>query len=135
MPIDVRDLYDTKDRYSWYEYQPMLNAFGPIALQVDDDDYQGDSRVLYHEGERWGYLQFGWGSCSGCDALQECASIKEVQKLADGLETQIRWFENAKEALHFFQKHDWETDYSWGTEEQRQFVDRAIEMLEENARV
>ena len=57
---------------SWKtDYTSILNQFGYIVIKVDDDDYQGDSRVLY-EGykDEVGYLQFGWGSCSGCDALQ-----------------------------------------------------------------
>lgn len=55
-------------------YQPIMDSFGNIILQVDDNDYQGDSRLLYREDDRIGFLQFGWGSCSGCDSLQACHS-------------------------------------------------------------
>jgi len=67
-----------KDDHGWYDYTPLISYFGHIILRVDDTDYQGDSRVLYEEGERYGYLNFGWGSCSGCDSLQACDTASEV---------------------------------------------------------
>ena len=111
-------------------YQTMLDDFGKIIIQVDDHDYTGDSRVLYNDGERYGWLQFGWGSCSGCDALQACSSYEGVQKLMDDLVSRIKWFDNAKDALKFFREHDWEADYSWNGEEQKKFVKQCVEMFE-----
>ena len=47
--IDVRTLYKEEEgNYGWYDYQPMVEAFGNVVVQVDDDDYQGDTRVLYN---------------------------------------------------------------------------------------
>ena len=77
MKIDVKELYKDES-WGWYDYQPMLNAFGKVAIQVDDDAYQGDSRLLYDENGKIGVLIFGWGSCSGCDALQACGSLEVV---------------------------------------------------------
>ena len=124
---------EEEDKYWLGEsnYQPMLDEFGTIALQVDDDDYQGDSRVLYCDGERWGWLQFGWGSCSGCDALQACESIEEIQTLMDGLYTDIKWFSSTEEALQFFIDHDWKGDYSWHASEQQEFVTKVVALLKE----
>lgn len=34
------------------DYGPILASIGEILLQVDDEDYQGDSRVIYRDGER-----------------------------------------------------------------------------------
>lgn len=103
-------------------YQPMLDSFGTILVQVDDNDYQGDSRVLYRDGQRFGWLQFGWGSCSGCDALQACDSFAEIEKLMEELCSQVRWFDSAAECLKFFNEHDWESDYSNDREEQKKFI-------------
>lgn len=127
---------DIKDSYfSIYDYQPMLNEFGNILIQVDDGGYQGDSRVLYEKDGKYGWLQFGWGSCSGCDALQACGNIEEAQKLMDELYESIKWFDNAKEALDFFEKHDWKGDYSWSDEEQNEFVEKAVKKLKELSEV
>ena len=128
MKIDVKQLYEN-ERWGWYDYQPMLDAFGKIAIQVDDDDYQGDSRLLYDENGKIGVLIFGWGSCSGCDALQACGSLWEVQELCDSLQEDIKWFDDKAQALEYFANHDWQGDYSWHQMETKKFINKCIEYL------
>ena len=131
----VQELYKWESEHDdkWFptisNYQPILNSFGEIVIQVDDCDYQGDSRVLYNAGGAYGWLQFGWGSCSGCDSLQACGSWEDVQELSDSLENSIKWFGSAFEALLFFREHDWEGDYSWDDGEQAEFVKKCEEYL------
>jgi hypothetical protein len=124
---------EKKRKYGYWsgpsDYSPIIAEFGSILLRVDDDDYQGDSRVLYEQGGKIGYLQFGWGSCSGCDALQGCSSMDEVQKLMDELRDQVKWFDSKADALRWFQAHDWKGDYSWHDEQQKRFVSEAIALL------
>ena len=130
MKIDVRQLYeDTK--YGWDDYQPMLNAYGKIAIQIDDDDYSGDSRLLYDENGKIGFLRFGWGSCSGCDALQACKTLDNVQELCDWLQNEIKWFDDRKQALEWFTNHDWEGDYDVNHPNTKAFVEKCIEYLSE----
>ena len=61
----IREVYKDCGDDGWfsvYEYTPLLESLGcDICLQVDDDNYQGDSRVLFRSGNRWGILIFGWG--------------------------------------------------------------------------
>lgn len=125
----VAEMYPNfESHYGASDYEPMLDSFGyERVLQVDDSDYQGDSRVLYLDRTtgRVGYLQFGWGSCSGCDSLQACGTADDVAALQASLHDQIRWFDSQKAALEWFETHDWEGDYSWGREEQKQFIDAA----------
>ena len=128
MKIDVKKLYG-KNPWDWYDYQPMLNAFGNIVLQIDDEGYQGDSRVLYDNDGEIGFLLFGWGSCCGCDALQACDTIEEVQELCDKLQNDIKWFEDKETSLEWFCTHDWEGDYSWYEEKTREFVSKAKDYL------
>jgi hypothetical protein len=120
---------EKEDGIEYADYQPILNEFGEILLQVDDSDYQGDSRLLYRDNNKIGYLNFGWGSCSGCDALQACDTIEEVQDLMDYLYNMIKWFDSKKEALNFFNNHDWKGDYSYNEEEQIEFINKAKEIL------
>lgn len=117
------------DYFAVSNYNAMLDEFGEILLQVDNKDWSGDSRVLYTDGDKVGYLQFGWGSCSGCDALQGCQNIEEVQGLMDNLCSSIKWFDNAQDALQFFMTHDWEGDYGWHEEKQKEFIKQSIEIL------
>ena len=127
----AKELYEEEGYFYQTDYQSMLNEFGDILVQVDDEGYQGDSRVLYRDGKRFGWLQFGWGSCSGCDALQACNSVEEVQELMDELCNSIMWFDGPEEAIKFFESHDWEGDYSWHMDEQREFVRLVLETLRE----
>lgn len=121
-----------KGSYFWTpgSYQPILDSFGKIVLQVNDDDYQGDSRVLYKRNGKYGLLIFGWGSCSGCDALQACDSPEEVMSLANELRDQIRWLPK-DEMLNYFKTHDWKGDFSWSQDETKDFVEKAIGLLGE----
>jgi hypothetical protein len=130
---DCIQSYGDGDTYfSVYGYSPILESFGTIALRVDDNDYQGDSRVLYQAGETFGLLIFGWGSCSGCDALQACESPEEVDGLIQRLNDQVRWLPRA-EMLAYFEAHDWEGDYCWHSEETREFVEKALALLKGGA--
>ncbi len=111
-------------------YDDLVESMGYLTiLVVHDSDYQGDSRYLLQAGEQIGWLQFGWGSCSGCDALQACSSFDEIEKLRAGLHDSITWFPNAAKAKVFFETHDWEGDYSWREEKQKEFVAKAINCL------
>jgi hypothetical protein len=117
----------------WYlcDYQPMLNEFGEIILQRDEENYQGDSFLIYKDGDRYGYLNFGWGSCSGCDALQACSNIKQVQELMDELYSMIQWFDSIHELKSYFVNKDWSIDYQWGISEFREFV-KEVALLRED---
>lgn len=118
---------------AWVEtpsYRDIVNDFGyEVLLEVKDDDYQGDSRFLLRDGDRYGWLQFGWGSCSGCDALEACDSIADLEKLKAELRGQVKWFASKSEASKFFDEHDWEADYSWSEDNQKAFVAKAKEAL------
>ena len=127
MRVDVKKIYT--EFWDWCDYQPMLNEFGKIVLQVDDIAYQGDSRVLYDNDGRIGVLIFGWGSCSGCDALQACNSLEDVQELCDELQDSIRWFDNKQSALEYFKNHDWEGDFFGLREETVRFISEGIKYL------
>lgn len=130
MKVDVREIYKGEDPSWLYDYQPMIDAFGKVAVQVDDEDYQGDTRVLYDNDGEIGFLDFGWGSCRGCDALQACCTFVDVQELCDGLQDSIKWFANKEEALLWAKEKDWATEYYWHEEKGRDFVRKMIEYLE-----
>lgn len=114
--------------YHFSIYQPLLDSIGNIVLQVDEDDYQGDSFVLYHKNKQIGLLIFGWGSCSGCDALQACETVEEVEKLRDELITSIIWKSPSK-MLFYLKEKDWNLDYGYN-EEKKDFIEKAILFLE-----
>jgi hypothetical protein len=111
------------------DYGPVLESIGAIAIQVDDDNYQGDSRVLYRgKGDCWGVLLFGWGSCSGCDSLQACSHRKEIEELRDDLATRVRWG-TREEILAYLMSKDFETESSYREDKIKQFVSKATSLL------
>lgn len=118
-----------QERGSFYgpsDYTPILEQFGNIVLQVDDDDYQGDSRVLYEKDGKYGYLIFGWGSCSGCDSLQGCDKISQIQSLIDELENDISWFNSLDDLKEYFRSKDWVLEYSWHQDETKEFIEKVL---------
>ena len=131
MRIDVNELYKVEDDYWFYisDYQPMIDAFGEVAVQVDDCDYQGDTRVLYDNDGSIGILIFGWGSCSGCDALQACTTMEEVQELCDFLQDSIKWFDSREDALAYVTEKDWELEWCWHSKETKEFIKEVTDYL------
>jgi len=97
-------------------YEGLVSKFcASIELNEPDDEYQGDSFLLLRDADgRLGYLKFGWGSCSGCDALQGCESFAELAELFDSLRDSVRWFESDDAAKAWFLAHDWKGDAGWG---------------------
>jgi len=119
---------------SYWDYKPLLESMGhEIVLQVDDQDYQGDSRLLLKDGDRYGLLIFGWGSCSGCDALQACDTLRQVDGLRRELYDSIIWKDSAAGMLSFIRDRDWLAQYSWHADETKEFVAKAVTMLEGKA--
>lgn len=127
--MDIKTIYE-KSQYEWVEfaesdYNPMLNAIGNVAVKVEEDGYQGDTWVLYDNDGKFGYLNFGWGSCSGCDALQACDTFKEAQDLFDYIERQVIWFESIDDAMSFIQSDARTMDYAWSSEDFKTFISKS----------
>lgn len=116
------------------DYTPMLEQFGEILIRVDDGDYQGDSYLIYKKENSYGYLIFGWGSCSGCDALKACNTIQEVQELMDNLYNDIIWFTSLAELKNYFADKDWQLEYSWHIEEFKDFLSQVENLKEKEER-
>jgi hypothetical protein len=135
---DIREVYppESDGEFPSYpsNYGALVESIGhEVLVRVDDEDYSGDSRYLLADGARRGYLEFGWGSCSGCDALQACDSYDAVEKLRTSLVESIRWFDDARAALIWFSVHDWEGDYASHSDKQAEFIRQATERLTKDA--
>lgn len=119
----AKELYDPEivKEYGVWDYNPMLKEFGDILIEIDEHGYQGDSFILYKNEDKYGFLTFGWGSCSGCDALQGCNNIEEVQELMDSLYNSIQWFDDLKSVKSYFETKDWDLDWIGHTQEFKDF--------------
>lgn len=83
---------------------------GKIVRQHEIGEYRGDWYILFQNKRRWGFLVFGWGSCSGCDALQDCRSQSDVIALIRELREKTQWFNTRKQLVAFLKTHDWDGD-------------------------
>lgn len=128
---DIREVYpDVNEGYFCVgNYTPLLESFGyEIVEHGSDNDYQGDDYLLFRDGDRYGLLVFGWGSCSGCDALQACNSYEDIDGLRASLHDQIKW-DSAASLLTYMEGKDWELEW-YGREEAFQwFLPRALDAL------
>lgn len=121
--------YSEDSDYEWFDgdYGTLVDSMEvEVLVQEDFGSYQGDSMYLVAKDGRFGILKFGWGSCSGCDALQGCSTTDQLTELRDELYQSIQWGDRA-ETLRYLREHDWKGDYL-GDEAQK-FVPKAIDAL------
>lgn len=112
-------------------YHDLVESIGvEVLLSVDESDYQGDSWYLLKDGRRYGFLTFGWGSCSGCDAFEAARyNAAELTKVRDSLESGIHW-ESSKAALRkYLEQKDWAVEWFASKSEFAQFRSKAAEVL------
>lgn len=124
----AKELYSPKkvEAFGVWDYNPMLKEFGNIIIKIDEDGYQGDSFILYKKDDKYGFLTFGWGSCSGCDALQGCKNIEEVQELMDSLYNSIQWFDDLKSAKSYFETRDFDLDWMGHSQAFKDFIKEVL---------
>jgi hypothetical protein len=110
-------------------YSDLVKSTGvAILVENSDDDYQGDTRMLVKQGRRYGILTFGWGSCSGCDALEAAGSnVEALAKLRQDIYDQIHWERGPRAMLNYIEGKDWSLDYGNWT----RFIELASGRLKE----
>lgn len=113
-----------------HDYTPMIDLFGHVLVRVDDQDYEGDTRLAYYKDNKYGYLNIGWGSCSGCDALQACDNHEQVAELMKSLENNIRWFESLNDLKEYIQSEDRKLNYCYHMKEWKDFVAQVVALEE-----
>ena len=110
--IPIEELIPEDFDYWWGgTYKELIESLGhQIVVSKDLGAYQGNSLLLLKGEQGWGYLTFGWGSCSGCDWLEGCSNRNELDELRQTLDSQIRWG-SREDTAEFLVSHDWEGDH------------------------
>lgn len=86
-------------------YESVLDTFGyEVVLYETLGSWQGDIVTILKDGTRFGFLMFGYGSCSGCDALEGTSTLDDLKALAIGLHSDIRWFESMSDLARWLVK-------------------------------
>lgn len=80
------------DVYEQPGYREMLKAEEVEILAWETfGEYQGDYAVVVKRNELLGFLVIGYGSCSGCDALEGCETQEEYDALMLSVLSNISW--------------------------------------------
>ena len=129
---DMREVYEPDDNWGWSDYGPMLKSFGEIICEQSFGSYQGDTLAILFDDGKYGYILFGWGSCSGCDALQACyGDMDKLNDLAKRMWDSIVWYDTPQELIGWIKSHDYEGDYlDYYGDELHEFLHKAISILE-----
>lgn len=100
MIIGFEGPIEKSEPHEFRSYSAMVDSFGVVIAYEEDKDYQGDTVFIVEADGKIGLGEFGWGSCSGCDALEaawgdpsDCADVR------NGIGAGINWFDSKEEAL------------------------------------
>ena len=107
-----------------YDYTPIIDYLGECLVRADEADYQGDTYVVLKKDKKYGLLVFGWGSCSGCDALQGSESYEDIGKLIEMFESSVLWFDTLDELKQHVTNRDGENSYFYHQDIWNYFVDK-----------
>lgn len=106
--------------YSWELGHRLGGYEAIIGLCVDEvvtserfGDYQGDAYVLVRMGDAYGFLTYGYGSCSGCDWYEGTSSVDGFVEMTIALRDQTHWEPSADALYDWLQERDWPGQYSW----------------------
>lgn len=103
-----------QDPYLDIGYEDILDSFEyDILFTTYIGAYKGDILTIFRDENRYGFLTFGYGSCSSSDALQACYTWEEVDELQVKLFESIEWFDSREEILGYFLEKDWKGQYYW----------------------
>lgn len=120
------------DEYSLYlegGYDGMIDSFRYVTLATARlGDCQGDALFFLRDGESYGFLSVGYGSCSGCDSLDGCGSREQVESLRASIHSDIAWQPSVSEAWEWLCGRDWQGQYLIG-KEQEEFVRHCLGLL------
>lgn len=119
-----------------YSYNKMVADWGYEVIEMKEfGSYQGDYAVVLRDGDKYGWVTIGYGSCSGCDTMEYLDyggaddPENEYIQFSDDTRSQIKW-DSAKNLA------DWLSDiyiqegkYSWYEDGYREFLGEMVTKL------
>jgi hypothetical protein len=88
---------DVEYFYPEESYYELVEKNADVLIEHTLGSYQGDMLFLLRNGDQFGFLVVGYGSCSGCDSLEACESQEAVDSLAERIYDGIKWFDSFDE--------------------------------------
>ena len=109
-------------------YDGLIHTFGcEVIGYEEEDDYQGDYFALLRDGDQYGILIGGYGSCEGCDTLLAVldygkGTLADLTEFRDELFDSVSW-KSSDEMKQYVNGKDFALEWYSHTETGRKFVD------------
>lgn len=121
--MDIEEWYKNNftnkfDKYNLPSYEELITSAGiEILCDMSIGSYSRDSLLIVKRKNLFGFLTFGWGSCSGCDALKACHSFESLNKLRNTLYNSIIW-KTGPELVEYLNIKDWAGEFYYYTDDE-----------------
>ncbi len=117
----------------WYSgnhsYEGILDEVSEnILLVVTDGYYQGESYALVHKEGRFGVVEWSYGSCAHCDAIEACETVEEFEEVYEDMVGRIKW-DTLTRTLLYIEEHDWEGQAGYHYDALKVFPEKAKKVL------
>lgn len=98
-------------------YDEIIATQGEIIGQWVMGTWQGDYIYLLKNDDKYSFFVIGYGSCSGCDALESCDNDEEFNELKEDIINRIAWgtkkeiidhITNEEANRWYFHEYGWE---------------------------
>lgn len=88
-------------------YLDLVRTLYPVIYhRTFGRNMHGDAVMLLDTPDEIGLLAFGYGSCPGCDALQDCDTPDKVVELMTDFVRSVRWFGSMSDLIAFVEHPD-----------------------------
>lgn len=116
-----------KERYWWNK---LLTTFPVEILVHEADPVEAADLVLWRSVEGpYGFVSFGYGSCSQCDELEACSTYAEVAKVRKEMWERVHWEDNACNMFSWMYARDWKLQWYGHVPHAGKFITRSAEIL------
>lgn len=116
-----------------FDYGPVDEALGKLLVTVEDNDWQGETRLLLQNDHgRFGMDSYSWGSCSHCDFAQGCQSHTEMLEYANQRYESIKWLKRDETIAQLKARKADTRQFDKPDADELRFIDACLEWFNKN---
>ena len=89
----------------YINYTDIIGSFGTLIEEADGGNYHGDMVFVVENSGQFGFGEFGYGSCSHCDALEAAYdSDDEKASVRNDIGRTINWFDSIGQGVAYMKE-------------------------------